>query len=201
MSKTEAQIELNRLRQIIIEELNGVDYKAANSLHGAALKLMTAITSFKEKAPPAAINAATPHLGQLETILKNMLDNPSSYIPKPKKEPKKVTLSAQKKEGVKRGKVVEATGGDGRPELVDARNWQHLEVGNEYRWRAGRDKGHSVFNGWVDKNTQQPTDSEDPEEVSLSFSDVSDGFQWEAYWSEGAYCVGSSADRLYVVEA
>lgn len=103
MTKAAPKISALRLRQLIAEELelitefnDGPDYKAANSLHSAALKLMTAIQSFKEKAPPAAINSATPHLGHLETVLKNMLDNPASYIPKPKREPKVVSLTAKK---------------------------------------------------------------------------------------------------------
>jgi hypothetical protein len=103
MTNQAPKISALRLRQLIAEELeritelnDGPDYKAANSLHSAALKLMTAIEAFKEKAPPAAINSATPHLGQLEVVLRNMLDNPGSYIPKPKKEPKVVSLSAKK---------------------------------------------------------------------------------------------------------
>lgn len=73
-----------------------VDHKSINSVVTVASKLLAAVEGFKEKAPPAAINAVTPHLGELEKMLENMVSNPGSYVPAPKKEPKKVSLVAKK---------------------------------------------------------------------------------------------------------
>lgn len=99
--------------------------------------------------------------------------------------------------------VREATGGDGRLERVDQTNFQHLEVGNTYIVKAGRDRLRSVFQGWVDE-AGATTESEDVNTVKLKFADVADGFEWEAYWFENgarsAFAVGSSADTLFVKE-
>src|SRR5271170_296662 len=99
---TTPKISLLRLRQLIKDEVaqgnvsEGVDHKGITSITSTAGKLMAAIEGFKEKAPPAAINAVTPCLGQLEEILENMLSSPGSYVVKPKKEPQHVTLKATK---------------------------------------------------------------------------------------------------------
>jgi len=99
---TTAKINLQQLRRIIKEELEAatvnevVDHKSINSVVGVASKLLAAVEAFKEKAPPAAINAVTPHLSQLEKVLENMVSSPGSYVPQPKKEPKKVSLKAVK---------------------------------------------------------------------------------------------------------
>lgn len=98
---SDQQISLTKLRKIINEELatisEVVDHKSINSVVGVASKLLAAVEGFKEKAPPAAINAVTPHLGELEKVLENMLSAPASYVPVQKKEPKTVSLKAVKK--------------------------------------------------------------------------------------------------------
>ena len=90
-------VSLERLKAIIAEEIDKVneqvDHKTINSIVGVASKLLAAVEQFKEKAPPAAINATTPHLGELEKVLENMLSSPGSYVPRVKKEPKKVSLT------------------------------------------------------------------------------------------------------------
>lgn len=97
MSEGENKISRQRLRQIILEEITeAVDHKGINSVIGVASKLLSAIEAFKEKAPASAINAVTPHLGHLEKILENMTENPGSYVPRPKQEPKRVSLKAVK---------------------------------------------------------------------------------------------------------
>jgi len=93
-------ISLPRLREIIKDELNeAVDHKSINSIVGVASKLLAALEGFKDKAPPSAINAVTPHLTELAKMLENMVSNPGSYVPQPKKEPQHVSLKATKKIG------------------------------------------------------------------------------------------------------
>lgn len=99
------KISLSTLRHIINEELSqsivneAVDHKSINSIVNVASKLLAAVESFKEKAPPAAINAVTPHITELEKMLENMVSSPGSYVLVPKKEPKKVSLKAIKPKG------------------------------------------------------------------------------------------------------
>lgn len=100
---TTPTITARRLRQIIKEELlqqvdlnEQVDHKSINAVVNVASKLLAAVDQFKEKAPPAAINAVTPHLAELEKVLENMVSTPGSYVPVPKKEPKKVSLKPAK---------------------------------------------------------------------------------------------------------
>lgn len=92
------KITLEQLRRLIREEAmkETVDHKSINSVVGVASKLLAAVEAFKEKAPPAAINALTPHLSEIEKNLENMVSSPGSYVPVPKKEPKKVSLKAVK---------------------------------------------------------------------------------------------------------
>ena len=99
---TTAKINLQQLRQLIKEEIQAaelneaVDHKGRVALLSAVSKLMDAIDNFKEKATPAAVNAMTPHLGNVEKALEDMAERPGSYVPAPKKEPQKVTLKATK---------------------------------------------------------------------------------------------------------
>jgi hypothetical protein len=99
---TTPKISLLRLRQLIREETElsalseAVDHKGISSIVAVASKLLAAVDGFKEKAPPAAINATTPHLAELEKVLENMVSSPGSYVPTPKKEPKRVSLKATK---------------------------------------------------------------------------------------------------------
>jgi len=95
-------------------------------------------------------------------------------------------------------KVLKESTGEAGAELVDEQNCWHLEVGNEYKI----DGSISTFVGWFDDTgSELPDDvNDDPTHVLLKFQDV-DGFEWEAYWNEGNFCVGSSADPLRVAEA
>lgn len=93
-------VTLETLKRLIAEELHTideqVDHKSIHDIVAVASKLLAAVEAFKEKSPPAAINACTPHLSELERVLENMLSTPGSYVPKVKKEPKVVSLSAKK---------------------------------------------------------------------------------------------------------
>lgn len=99
---TTPKISLLKLRQIIKEEMRvpeineSLDHKGISSIVAVASKLLAAVDGFKEKAPPAAINAVTPHLAELEKVLENMVSTPGAYVPQPKKEPKVVSLKAVK---------------------------------------------------------------------------------------------------------
>jgi hypothetical protein len=101
---TATTISEARLREIIQEVMKeemanvneAVDHKSINGIVTVASKLLAAVEVFKEKAPPAAINAVTPHLGELEKMLENMVSSPGSYVPVPKREPKIVSLTAKK---------------------------------------------------------------------------------------------------------
>lgn len=99
---TTVKISKERLQHIIRDEIAGlsesVDHKSINSVVGVASKLLAAVEMFKEKAPPAAINAVTPHLAAIEKALENMVSTPGSYVPVPKKEPKRVSLKAVKED-------------------------------------------------------------------------------------------------------
>ena len=100
-------ITQDRLRELINEELEKalvnefVDHSSISTVTGAASKLLAAIESFKDKvkeSAPAAINAVTPHLSELERVLENMVTTPGSYVPVPRKEPRTITLSNQSKD-------------------------------------------------------------------------------------------------------
>lgn len=103
MTTQAPKISLLRLKQLIGEEVHKVneqvDHKSISDIVGVASKLLAAVEAFREKAPPAAVNATTPHLAELERVLENMLSTPGSYVPTPKKEPKRVSLSAKKAAG------------------------------------------------------------------------------------------------------
>lgn len=100
---TTAKISVKRLREIIAEEARAsasinefVDHKGISDIVAVASKLMAALEAFKEKAPPAAINAVTPHILSIETALENMVSSPGSYVPEPRKEPRHVSLKPVK---------------------------------------------------------------------------------------------------------
>lgn len=97
-----APIKMQRLREIISEEVAAatlvefVDHKGISDVVTMASKLLEAVEAFKEKAPPAAINAVTPHLGEMEKVLENMVSSPGSYVAAPVKEPQHVSFKAVK---------------------------------------------------------------------------------------------------------
>lgn len=98
------RITQQRLRELISEEIERavvnefVDHSSISSVTAATSKLLAAIDGFKEKAPPAALNAVTPHLSELERVLEDMMTTPGSYVPVPKREPRTVTLSQASKD-------------------------------------------------------------------------------------------------------
>lgn len=96
----QAKLKLKDLRRIVNEELallrERVDHVGINAVVSSASKLLAAIEAFEEAAPSSAINAVTPHLSELATALEDMVSTPGSYVPKPKIEPKKVSLKAVK---------------------------------------------------------------------------------------------------------
>ena len=93
------RISMPRLKEIIRDELReALDHDDAAALVGVVSKLFKAIEAFEEKASPAAINAATPHLGELKKVLNAIVDAPRSYVSQPKKEPQHVSMKAGKAE-------------------------------------------------------------------------------------------------------
>jgi hypothetical protein len=124
MTTATPKIGLLKLRQLINEELKqvdeAVDHNSIRDIVTVASKLLAAVEGFKEKAPPAAVNAVTPHLGEMERVLEDMVSSPGSYVARPKVEPKRVSLKAVKKEAALReaklGQRVRIT--RGMPEFV-----------------------------------------------------------------------------------
>lgn len=196
-------MSLNKIRKIIREELKQkqlaeeVDHSGIRDVVNGASKLLAAVEGFQEHASPSMVHAVTPHIDAMRAVLEDMVSTPASYVQKAKAEPKVVQLRAVKSESKK---LKEATGGDGKLEKVDQSNWQHLEVGNTYKCKTGRHAVIAKFLGWVDESGAD-TDSEDPNTTRLKFADVSDGMEWEAYFSGGKFAVGSSADTLFVKES
>lgn len=99
MSRT-PQITLDKLRKLINEELvtvnETVDHASIRDIVNGASKLLAAIEEFKETVSPSGVNAVTPHIGELEKILDDMLSTPGSYVVKAKAEPKIVSLKPVK---------------------------------------------------------------------------------------------------------
>lgn len=100
---TTPKISLVKVREIIREELEAarsvnevVDHNGIRDIVTIASKLLAAVEGFKDKASPAAINAVTPHLAEIEKTLENMMSSPGSYVATPKKEPQKVSLKPAK---------------------------------------------------------------------------------------------------------
>lgn len=99
---TKPMISKARLQQLIKEEIEKlrmeetVDHGSIRDIVTVASKLLQAVEGFKTKAPPAAINAVTPHISELEKALENMVSSPGSYVPQPKKVPVKVSLKPGK---------------------------------------------------------------------------------------------------------
>jgi hypothetical protein len=93
------KIKLDTVKRIVMEELKlqleSVDHESIRDIVTIASKLMSAVEEFKQKATPAATNAVTPHLGDLEKILEAMINTPGSYVSKPSTI-KKVTLKPVK---------------------------------------------------------------------------------------------------------
>ncbi len=89
------------LRKIVVEELSAireqVDHEGVKHVVTTASKLLKALEQFKEKEPtPAMVNAMTPHLDTMISLLESMISNPSSYVVRIKPEPRTVRLRAVK---------------------------------------------------------------------------------------------------------
>lgn len=95
-----ATLKLNDLRRIVKEELmvmrEAVDHTAIRDVVTGASKLLAAVEAFKKTAPPSAVNAVTPHVDEMQRVLEDMVSTPGSYVPKPKVEPKRVSLKPVK---------------------------------------------------------------------------------------------------------
>lgn len=95
------KISLPRLREIVAEEVTAkmqeqVDHAGIRDVVNGASKLLAAVEAFKGSATGAMISALTPHLGEIDKVLENMVSNPASYVEKKKAEPQKVSLRAVK---------------------------------------------------------------------------------------------------------
>lgn len=92
-----SKITIDRLQAIIAEEIKrsvneAVDHQSIREIVNAASKLLAAVESFNDSASTAMLNAVTPHLDQLGTILEDMVNSPGSYVEKQKNVVKKVSL-------------------------------------------------------------------------------------------------------------
>lgn len=84
-------------------------------------------------------------------------------------------------------------------EVVDASNFGHLEIGNTYSV-AGMPGKHE-FIDWVDESGESVPADLPAEETLLKFLDLKHNEEWEAYYFNGRFCWGSSADKLVVKES
>ena len=84
-------------------------------------------------------------------------------------------------------------------EEVNARNFDHLEVGQRYTV-VGM-PGRNEFVGWFTESGEQASADVPPEQTMLKFRDLVDGYEWEAYFHRGKFCWGSGAEPLVVQEA
>lgn len=104
---TQSKLNIKDLRNIIKEELSGLNeaakeqavHKAKAAISAAASDLLDAIDAFKEKASPHAMGAVVPHIDLLKKILDHMTDAPGAYVQAPRVEPKRVSLKAVKSSG------------------------------------------------------------------------------------------------------
>lgn len=71
------QENINKNAQVIYESLNTAE---AKSLYVLVVDLYEEINSFEKEAPPAALNALSPHLQQVQSMLENMLREPLNYV-------------------------------------------------------------------------------------------------------------------------
>jgi hypothetical protein len=100
VKEEEMKIDEKRLRQIVNEELTAlneaVDHEGAAKVSRSASALLKAVGKFKEAAGDGAVAAVSSHLVALEGTLENMVSAPTSYVPKVRQEPKRVSLRAVK---------------------------------------------------------------------------------------------------------
>ena len=84
------------LKKIISEEIAQVlessAHDAGAKVMSSASKLLSAIESFREAATGSASAEVSPHLDDLETSLKRIVDSPMQFVDVPKPVAKKVSL-------------------------------------------------------------------------------------------------------------
>lgn len=78
------QENINKNAQVIYESLNTAE---AKSLYVLVVDLYEEINSFEKEAPPAALNALSPHLQHVQSMLENMLREPLNYVSRSEEEP------------------------------------------------------------------------------------------------------------------
>lgn len=77
------QENINKNAQVIYESLNTAE---AKSLYVLVVDLYEEINAFEKEASPAALNALSPHLQQVQSMLENMLREPLNYVSRPEED-------------------------------------------------------------------------------------------------------------------
>lgn len=83
-------------------------------------------------------------------------------------------------------------------EAVDANNFDHLEIGNDYK--VSGMPGKHQFIGWFDESGEIASIDLPTEKTRLKFLDINDNEEWDAYYFNRYFCWGSSAKKLIVKE-
>ena len=84
-------------------------------------------------------------------------------------------------------------------EEVNAQNFGHLAIGNKYH--VSGMTGVNEFVGWFTESGEEAGTDVPAQQTVLLFHDSENAEQWEAYYHEGLFCWGTSADPLVVKEA
>jgi len=96
-NKTKLQKSLNEDAKLIYEGLNSQE---ARDLFKCVTDLYEEVNEFESCAPPAAIDALSPHLTQVKNMLETMMQNPMNYVSNMKQEdrpmPQKVVMKPSK---------------------------------------------------------------------------------------------------------
>lgn len=78
------KINLKKLQESINQDANliyeGLNTTEAKKLYSLVVDLYEEINSFEKDAPPAAINALSPHLNHVHDMLESMLREPLNYV-------------------------------------------------------------------------------------------------------------------------
>ncbi|NBP00711.1 MAG: hypothetical protein EBU90_11385 [Proteobacteria bacterium] len=96
LSKKKLQLSLNEDAKTIYEGLNSQE---ARDLFKCVTDLYEEVNEFENCAPPAAIDALSPHLNHVREMLEMMMQNPMNYVSnlqKEKEESQKVVLKPTK---------------------------------------------------------------------------------------------------------
>jgi len=96
MNKKKVRISESHLRKLVVEELRAlnehIDHEGVKIVVTAASKLLKAVEDFNDSANSTMTNALEPDLGSVMQQLESMINNPSSYLDKPKPVKKVVHL-------------------------------------------------------------------------------------------------------------